>query len=355
MKQEKTQIKEDERLFKIIIRFFPGLLPALKKFFSKFENFDFSQPKTFMRSVEKDFHSAMPNPSAFNEFLFLRFIRRFLVNNELIKQEIAKIPGRMADLAKKEAKKDSRYSLLLELIYEAESNFPFSPYIMTARHGDIQRTFEASCSPVPYLENAKKLKGELRASNIYEGMRRVCEFVYKPYIQTLWQLSYLRDGEEPPFKDLSKEIHLGDMINVALQKFPKKYHSLIDPDAAIMRNSASHHDLEYDIEQDSIVIRDKNKTPISIKVDTLIQRVDSMYLISSETVARVGQIYLFRLYDRLDIAGEFYNFLPEFLSMDKDRAKLAEQNLMISVNKKVLQDVENISKRRITVKSGKKT
>jgi len=323
---KKYEIYESEinekMLKKIFDKFFPDIFTMLPNWEEQFENLDYSQPKTFMREIEKDIESRIKPPININLNFLLWLIRRFLLKSSFFKNEFVQIPNKMAKLVKNLAKEDSRYSLLLELISEVDIKYPFSPLLITFRHGDIRKTFPVTCSPMPYLVEAEKTEGEKRAFYVCDAMRNICEHIYQPYIKTLWILSYLRNGNLPP----TNEPSYGNMLDVCFKNLPKKYHNLIESNAVIMRNSPSHNILNWNDETDSIILKDKEKR-IEISVDELLEKLRSMQQISSFTISRVGQLYMFRICGRDGIMEKIYDSLPAFFSNDKMRIQLAKTEL----------------------------
>ncbi len=312
----------NERLIKKILdKFFPNIEIILQNWQEVFDNPDYSQPKTILKNIERDIETTIKPVNDKKLILLVKFVRRFLLKNSFFKNEIVNIPTLMAKLAKNEAKKDSRYSLLLELISEADKHFPFSPLLVAFRHGDFRQTFPVNCSPMPYLVEVEKTKGEKRAFYAYEAMRHICEHIYQPYILTIWQLSYLRAGKLPPAND-----SYGNMVKNSLQNLPQKFHSLIEPTASIMRNAPSHNPLDWIYETDSIILKDKEKKLI-ISVDELIEKIKSMLQISSSTISFVGQVYLFRTFNQIGILDKLFELMPDFISNDETKIKFAETEL----------------------------
>jgi hypothetical protein len=307
---------------KFIDKFCPNLFKTMAKWSNQFENLDYSQPKTLMKKFEKDIEKNVQPISSLKFNLFLRFVRLFLLKSPFVKNEFVSIPNKMAKLVKNLAKEDSRYSLLLELISEVDKKYPLSPLIIAVRHGDIRETFPINCSPMPYLLEAEKNEGEKRAFYVYEAMRHICEHIYQPYIRTIWQLSYLRIGELPP----TNEPKYGNMLDVCIQNLPRKFHILIEPAATIMRNAPSHNTLNWVNETDSIILKDKEKQ-LEISVTDLLQKLASMLQISSLTISRVGQLYMFRTFGKDGIMEKLFDLLPEFISNDEKRVSLAEIEL----------------------------
>ena len=320
-KKQKVEKDINEKMLqRMFDKFFPNVFSILPKWQDKFENIDYSQPQTFMKSIENDIETSMKPLTGFKIELLIRFVRRFLLKSSFIKNEFIKIPDQMAKLVKSMAKQDSRYSLLLELVSEADKKYPLSSLIIAFRHGDIRKTFSVNCSPMPYLLEVEKTQGEKRAFYVYEAMRHICEHIYQPYLKTIWQLAYLRDGRLPP----DNEPSYGNMVKVCLENLPPKYHKLIEPSVSIMRNAPSHNPLNWVYETDTIVLKDKEKQ-IEMPVNELIQKLESMLQISSLTISRVGQLYMFRIFSKNGFMENLFDLLPEFLSNDKGRIQSAEK------------------------------
>jgi hypothetical protein len=172
------------------------------------------------------------------------------------------------------------------------------------------------------LEQAERETGEARATTVLRALPPISEYLYKPYLFTLWALSYIKEGKMPPqapeFGELVKQMHrrLAD------------YPGLVEPDAGWMRNSAVHNMPEYVRDEDSVVMWDRNRERTKVRVDDLLAMVQRMYVISGITIVYVGQLYMFR--DFLVNTGLFNKFIdciPLVFSGDEARLAVMEQEM----------------------------
>jgi hypothetical protein len=150
----------------------------------------------------------------------------------------------------------------------------------------------------------------------------VSEVLYKPYLFTLWFLSYVKEGKLPPqapeFGELVKQMHrrLAD------------YPGLIEPDAGWMRNSAVHNMPDYVLDDDSVVMWDRNHERTKVRVSDLLEMMQRMYFISGTTIMHVSQLYMFRdVFVNTGLFKMFVDCIPLVIAHDELRLSMAEQEM----------------------------
>lgn len=119
---------------------------------------------------------------------------------------------------------------------------------------------------------------------------------------------------------------LNDMkFGVAMQHVQKKltdYPKLFDNRAAWMRNAIAHEFLSYDLSTDKITLRDITNNRVTFTANELIELAEDMYLLAAVTIARVGQLYLFReIFRDRGLGDILLDHLPA-LANEKDPAKI---------------------------------
>ncbi len=330
----KKRIKpEDERFIRILKKIMPNLFTVLKEIIRKIENFDPSCPQTSLMEVENLFGSLRINLHG-REKLIIRAIRLFLRKLD-IKEVIISQLHEVIKNTKKEASKDRRYSLLLKLMREADKKFPYVSINVAMRHGDPREWIIPQCNPMPFLQQTEALKGEHRASAVLEAFRRSIEYLYVPYITTLWHLAYFREGKNLHERPDVMKISFGQLLEVSSEKL-KDYPQLIEPNVGWMRNCITHEIPKYDIKTDSWEMKNSKSQIIKVKVDELLKLTENLYQISTSTIARVGQLYLFR---------EFFleSGLLEVLADNLPTVILeADKNKEIELEKKITNHIQQM-------------
>jgi hypothetical protein len=318
MKRRKNN--SDEKAFKLLARITPELPKLLKKLKKRFENFDISQPQTELRQFENEFAQIIENLSEGTRILLYRFIRRYCFNSKLLESEMRRSLNKSQKNLEKTLSKDKRYVPLFELLLEADKKFPNVSLFASFRHGKLEEKLLGICYPLEHLQDAEDLKGEARAYKVYEAIRQICEYLYKPYIKTLWQFWYLKNGKFPP--PLSNEPKFGAMHNIVLEKLAD-YSELVEKDAMLFRNSPSHTLPHYNFVNDSLVLCDENQNSLEIKVTDLLEKAYSMYQLSTLTISGVCGLYLFQKL----LEWKFFEFFPKLFS---DIFSGNEQKLLIT-------------------------
>lgn len=313
---------QEKKIGRELLRMVPELPKMLGRLNDRIEHFDVRQPKTFIADTKRDF-DVLANRLQGREQRVLRLLWRLfgkiafkIVAKPMLLEAIA--------LTKREASVDPRYSLLLKLMHKADEAVPLISMIVSLRHGDPESSLPHQCAPLVYLQQAERERGEARATSVLEALRATSEFVYRPYLVTIWCLSYLKEREIPP----AKVPDFGELVKQAHHRL-KHFPGLVEPDAGWMRNSAVHHLPNYILEEDALLLEAKNVQPVKVRVDDLLALVQRMYRISAVTIHRVGQLYMFRdLYLNTGLFDVFVENSPHIYSGNEKRIAIAEQELM---------------------------
>ncbi|MCA1567919.1 MAG: hypothetical protein LC803_20180 [Acidobacteria bacterium] len=308
----------DDKIAREIVRLMPKLPQTVDRIFDKVEQFDFRQPTTFIAEMKADMRSCAPQLGGRERRILSRLwkLLRLLPLERVVRWRMNEV----IRITKSEAAKDARYSLLLKLMSEADAKVPLVSIIVSLRHADPEATLGPLCAPYDMLEQAERERGEARATAVLRALADTAEALYKPYLITLWALSYLKEGEVPPeqvpsFGNLVKDTHR------RLANYP----GLVEPDAGWMRNSAVHNPRKYLLVTDALEMWDKNVAHKAVPVDELYAMVKRMYLISGMTVQRVGQLYMFRnVFAESGLLDAFVEFLPHLFTLDEQKVLTAE-------------------------------
>jgi hypothetical protein len=228
---------------------------------------------------------------------------------------------RAAKLAKQEAAVDTRYSLLLRLIDEAESNVPFVSLTVLSGAAEPIDNLSAQWKPIHQLQEAKRLKGEARAQAVLTALEHTAEAVYWPYLRAIWNLSFYKESKCPPRAQRDP----GALV-VEVSKRLANYPGLVEGRAGWMRNSATHLHYEYLVSEDALEMWDIKHTRRKISVDELLEIVKSMYQISAQTFPQVAQLYVLRTF--LPAAGKaLFPNMSGLLSSDVAVRNSIEQDM----------------------------
>src|SRR5207245_3649585 len=304
MKKQVSRDHRDEKIAKEFLKLMPRFPRTFKWLLKKTERFDYRSPTTFISEIKAEVAKCAPalNPVDVGA---LRPLWNLL--SELpLKQEARKSLDDIIKMTKSEASKDPRYSLLLKLMSEADKKVPLISIIVSMRHGDPIESLGPQCAPYDVLEQAERERGESRATFVLRALGETCEALYRPYLITIWALSFLREGEVPPAQVPST----GNLVKDTYKRL-SDYHGLVEPDAGWMRNSAIHNPRKYILEKDAVEMWDKSVAPRVVPVGELLAMVKRMYQISGVTIQRVGQLYMFRnLFGEMGLLDGFMESFP---------------------------------------------
>lgn len=319
MSKGKKSEDVDEKIAREIVRLMPKLPQTLHCIFDKVEQFDFRKPATFIAEMKADIRNCTPKLDGRERRTFSRVwkLLRFLPLERVVRWRMSEI----IRITKREAAKDARYSLLLKLMSEADAKVPLVSIIVSLRHADPEAALGPQCAPYDLLEQAERESGETRATAVLRALVETSEALYRPYLITIWVLSFLREGKMPPEQVPS----FGNLVKDAHRRLAD-YPELVEPDAGWIRNSAVHNPRKYLIETDALEMWDKNVEHKAVPVDELYAMVKRMYLISGLTIQRVGQLYMFRnLLTESGLLDAFIEFLPHLFTLDEQKVYAAEQ------------------------------
>lgn len=276
----------DDTFFRALFDLVPELPEALKALVGRVESFDGKSPQTLLHEIKADLSALESAPSLTKPETAELVLSKLKATDVRTKAERA--TRAVARIAKRDAATDTRYSLLLKLMRTADERIPLISIIVSMRHGDPQAGLAPMCYAGNLLAQAESEVGEPRATAALRALVATAEYLYRPYLITIWQLSCFANdqlpGTPPDFGDLVKAAHR------RLSGYP----GLVELDAGWMRNSAVHQTPEYDPADDTITMQDRNKAASKVKVDDLLAMVRRMYTISGNTITRVAQLYMFR-------------------------------------------------------------
>lgn len=324
IKQQKLDTREtkrtEQRLERAFRRIFPDLDHALPDIARLLSSFDPLTPRTTFAEGKK-LLSSYAAPGSMNARLLIYLIKLGIKTGGLKTFMTAQL-NYAIKIAKVEAEKDSRYSLLLKLMHSIDQIAPFGSYVVIHRHADPNKTFLSQVDPLSELEAAQSTTGERRFNHTKEAFRRTVEHLYDPYLRTLMFLSYLRlqkgDAE-------LQQIHTMDLGNVMghVEAQLSDYSGLFDARVVWFRNAITHEILDYELATDVITLKNRKRSG-TIATTELLKLTESIYQLSAKTITLVSQLYLFREFYR---DSGFFDGCIEYIprmAVESDLQKLAE-------------------------------
>lgn len=305
-----------ERVFNRILPRFALYAPKLERLIT---TFDPATPQTTMAKAKRIFDRLPPSSPAQQ-----RFIRRVLkasVRAPEFRQTVVDQLDEMIVLVKTVARKDPRYSLLLKLMHEAGQKTFLAGAVVTSRHADPQQWFSIYMNSRAKIDLANANVGERRANAVKDAFRDTVEYLYTPYLKTLVYLSYLREGRNEESLMKVEGMRLGNAVKHLSSKL-LDYPKLFDNRAAWMRNCVTHDYLTYDLQTDTFLFRGGDRNIIPIRTNDLLALTEDMYQLAGETVARVGQLYMFReVFRNMGLRDIFIDYIPA-IAFEKDTQKV---------------------------------
>ncbi len=307
-----------ERVFNRILPRFSLYAPKLERLIT---TFDPATPQSTMAKAQRIFDRLPPSSPAQQ-----RFIRRVLkasMRAPGFRQTVIDQLDEMIGSVKTEARKDPRYSLLIKLMREAGQKTFLAGSVVTSRHADPRPWFDRQMNSLAKIRQAEETSGERRAYAVKDAFRDTVEYLYTPYIKTLVYLSYLREGRDEESLKKVEEMRFGNAIK-HLHSRLSDYAGLFDGRAGWMRNCVTHDYLPYDVGTDSFIFRDQDDNPVSFRTDVLLILTENMCQLAGETVARVGQLYMFReIYRDMGLREIFLDHLP-LIAFERDPHRARE-------------------------------
>lgn len=195
MAKAKDKTDRDNKIQRHLLRLMPELPDLLEKICAKAEGFDGTEPKTFLATVEADVNGLVAK-------LYQRKRRvgrfwAFLVGKVVARAQAKVFASELIEITKQAAAVDDRYSLLLRLMHKTDVRVPFASLIVSFRHGDPKESMIPQSAPLSLFRQADETSGEARATLVLDALAKTVEFLFKPYILTVWILSYIKEEEHP--------------------------------------------------------------------------------------------------------------------------------------------------------------
>jgi hypothetical protein len=320
----------EEKIAREMLRLMPNVPKAFTWFFKKVEHFNYREPVTFITEARAKLEESALLRTEVSPKTARRLQR--LMAKLPVKEQMGKCFDEAAKFLKKEAANDPRYSLLLKLMSEADKKVPgISMTIVSQRHGDLIQSLEAQCAAYSLLKQAERERGEARATSVLRALAETCEALYRPYLITIWFLSFFKEGEMPPQQVPST----GNLVKDSYKRL-SAYPGLVEPNAAWMRNAATHFRRRYIPEKDAFEMWDNSVARRTVTVDELFEIARRMYQISGETIQRVARLHAVRtLFGPTGFRDEFVESFPLVLSGNAEGTKLLDDKFTAKTERMV--------------------
>jgi len=284
--KESKNINEFEEFGKELINLLP--VNNLKKVFKQFEHFDGQTPETLLAKI-KSKSLKSKKTSAEEQKSFQAKLLNAIRSPEyasLIKAEYEKSVKHI----KKYLEKDSRYSLLINLINKADKNVEFVSLPLLMPFLDMEKNFILFCKPIKLLEEINNSNGEKRKNFVVELFREIPEPLYYKYLETILRLSFL--SEKKIFlKDTPRDF--GDLVFQSANRL-KDFSGLVIGEMKLLRNSFAHNNFKYDFDGDSFDIWDRNTELIKMSADEIVKIANDATLMCVVTFPLIAQLYFLR-------------------------------------------------------------
>jgi hypothetical protein len=243
----------------------------------------------------------------------LLLLRRYPVGEEL-----RGFGQQLTRMAKQEAMRNPRASLLLKLISKADQNVPLVSMMFLRDAMQSLERLRAQLEPADLLVSLESTKGEDRARALVRAYRETTEWLYDPYLRVLWGLANFA------FNEAKVEPAKFGQLVVQLSQRLQAYPGLVDSEAGWRRNAAAHRHWEYDSKGDLLIMWDNKVPRSSIPVTDLISRLGDMYQMSGPTIERVAQLYLLRdVFCKTGLLDALCDSIPAFFSLEQERIDAA--------------------------------
>ncbi len=188
---------------------------------------------------------------------------------------------------KKYLEKDSRYSLLINLINKADKDVEFVSLPLLMPFLDTEKNFILFCKPLKLLEEINNSIGEKRKNSVVELFREIPEPHYYKYLEAIWRLSFLSERKIFP-KDTPRDF--GELVFQSANRL-KDFSGLVIDDMKLLRNSFAHSNFKYNFDGDSYEIWDRNTQPIKMSADKIVKIANDATLMCVETFPLIAQLY----------------------------------------------------------------
>lgn len=268
-----------------LLKAMPWLPGLFSKMLKRLKHFNGREPVTLLAEIEKDVGTIVERVNR-NPSFMLKAMTAVLKHKYFGPRLIATMQTCIR-IVEEQTVADPRAAQLMRLIEEADSRVPYVSSLVLADHADLRNQFRPMCMAGTLLEEARKTTGEARATLLIDGLGKMAELLYQPYLLALWKLTCLANDKWPTEPDF------GTLV-IELSKRLADYPGLVDPDARWMRNSARHERWRPLPAEDSIIMWDKKTPPTQFSLDELAAKVEAMYQMAAVTFGAVARCYLFR-------------------------------------------------------------
>lgn len=298
------------------------LKPFIDPLIKNLQNFDYRHYDKFQEEISNDFENNNENITVYDNIInsVVAFFKETDLPDlfELIKIKMNK---KLNKLIKEEAK----VKTLLNIVKKADSIIPNISFIIFTRI-NIEH-FKRMLEPIDLLEEIYNHEGQHRARLVLRFFREVSEFVYDNYLRILYEFICVINNK----LEINSGMSFGKLVDCLIPSLSKlKAQNLIENDAGMIRNAASHASYIYKNTTDSLIIWDKNKDKIEINVSDLLEKAILMYNISTKIILDVY------VYNHFNII--FNNEIIEIIKVEKEKILKSDDDVL----KLIFEKIENL-------------
>jgi len=295
----------------------------LNPLIEKAKDFDYKNYTLYEKELNSEIEKQVGKLEKLKRNAFIKGFKFLL--NQVDLYEVLEEAKRFNENRKKVLiKKVSRNKLLFELFEEADAKIPYTSIVVLSRL-DLQSLLRKQCESIDLFQQYETASGEHRARIAARIYREVSEMLYTNYIRMLGTLNHVINGD----KVIKSDDSFGKILSDLKKDFNGDRMELIEEDSSRLRNAIVHASYFYNLDNDSIIYRDKNSNKkYEIPVDSLYEKALRMYEISTLNIIElfVFQINNFVLVDS-GLAVFFIENKEKILEQDTETIKQMETNL----------------------------
>jgi hypothetical protein len=205
----------------------------------------------------------------------------------LSNDEWAKMDGQLSAHVRKERAQLSRHSAgkdLLALIDGSHAVVRNAPLLAVP---DPQEHGRATLVARGRLAAIVGTRGEERARLVLDAAGITSEQVYRPYLQEIWKLVHLADGQAPP--DPPK---YGRLVQVLDERIRARFPSLVQPDAAHIRNAIFHGRAQYLPRRHALALHDASGWRAEMTVRELESTTERMLKLAGDVYPKAVHAFM---------------------------------------------------------------
>ena len=289
------------------------------------DNFDVGEPQTSINRIERAAQAAVAGvpPRTIERDLGAGF--RAALSE---RRRFADIRQDLLREAKRNAKRDPRYSLLMKLAADTGTTAPHLALLVWNAFPRDEH-IQSILLPAPHFDAAARASGESRVREVLSAMKAVGARLYEPYLRCLVNL-VLAHNNDHRLATGSLGV-LVDRVTSMLSKYP----GLVDSASGLLRNADAHYRWKYDDRADCVTIWHSSRPVSTYAASVLVEQVQALWRMSGTTFLAVRDLLMLRVLERVFTEDVLVQCLSAFLSGDAESlaqlSSVVEQRLVASL------------------------